>query len=110
VIGMGSDNKLLDAMGVRHTMVESSCCGMSGSFGFDPKHYDLSVKAAELSLLPALRGCGSDTTVVTNGFSCREQIAQLGDRQAVHIVEVMAEAIDRSEARTARSGGAEGAH
>ena len=110
VIGMGSDNKLLDAMGVRHTMVESSCCGMSGSFGFDPKHYDLSVKAAELSLLPALRGCGSDTTVVTNGFSCREQIAQLGDRQAVHIVEVMAEAIDRSEARTARSGGAKGAH
>jgi Fe-S oxidoreductase len=68
------------------------------------------VKAAELSLLPALRGCGSDTTVVTNGFSCREQIAQLGDRQAVHIVEVMAEAIDRSEARTARSDGAEGAH
>jgi len=110
VIGMGSDKKVLDAMGVRHTMVESSCCGMSGSFGFDPKHYDLSVKAAELSLLPALRGCGSDTTVVTNGFSCREQIAQLGDRQAVHIVEVMAEAIDRSEARTARSGGAEGAH
>ena len=110
VIGMGSDSKLLDAMGVRHTMVESSCCGMSGSFGFDPKHYDLSVKAAELSLLPALRGCGSDTMVVTNGFSCREQIAQLGDRQAVHIVEVMAEAIDRSEARTARSGGAEGAH
>ncbi len=110
VIGMGSDKKLLDAMGVRHTMVESSCCGMSGSFGFDPKHYDLSVKAAELSLLPALRGCGSDTMVVTNGFSCREQIAQLGDRQAVHIVEVMAEAIDRSEARTARSGGAEGAH
>jgi FAD/FMN-containing dehydrogenase/Fe-S oxidoreductase len=109
VIGMGPDSKVLDAMGVRHTMVESSCCGMSGSFGFDPKHYDLSVKAAELSLLPALRACGADTTVVSNGFSCREQIAQLGDRRAVHIVELMAEAIDRGEARTARSGVAEGA-
>jgi Fe-S oxidoreductase len=109
VIGMGSDNKVLDAMGVRHTMVESSCCGMSGSFGFDPKHYDLSVKAAELSLLPALRACGADTTVVSNGFSCREQIAQLGDRRAVHIVELMAEAIDRGEARAARSGTAGGA-
>jgi Fe-S oxidoreductase len=75
VIGMGADTKTLDAMGVRHEAIESSCCGMSGSFGFDPKHYDLSVKAAELSLLPALRSCAPDTVVVSNGYSCREQIA-----------------------------------
>ena len=105
VIGMGPDNKVLDAMGVRHTMVESSCCGMSGSFGFDPKHYDLSVKAAELSLLPALRACGPDTVVVSNGYSCREQIAQLGGRRATHIAELMADAIDAAAAGSASSAG-----
>ena len=105
VIGMGADNKVLDAMGVRHTMVDSSCCGMSGSFGFDPKHYALSVKAAELSLLPALRACGTDTTVVSNGFSCREQIAQLGDRRALHIAELLADAIDRAGHGAAGRGG-----
>ncbi|MCE2946403.1 MAG: FAD-binding oxidoreductase [Betaproteobacteria bacterium] len=105
VIGMGPDSRVLDAMGVRHSMIESSCCGMSGSFGFDPKHYDLSVKAAELSLLPALRACAPGTAVVSNGFSCREQIAQLGKRRALHVAELVAEAIDR-EARgdTGRSG------
>ncbi len=94
VIGMAADTKLLDAMGVQHKAIESSCCGMSGSFGFSPRHYDLSVKAAELTLLPALRACSADTVVISNGYSCREQIAQLGPQPAIHIAELIARALD----------------
>jgi FAD/FMN-containing dehydrogenase/Fe-S oxidoreductase len=93
VIGMAADFKLLDAIGMPHSMIDSSCCGMSGSFGFSPQHYDLSVKAAELSLLPALRACAEGTTVISNGYSCREQIAQLGGRKTRHVAEVVADAI-----------------
>ncbi|MBC7780447.1 MAG: FAD-binding oxidoreductase [Proteobacteria bacterium] len=98
VIGMAADVKTLDAMGVRHCAIASSCCGMSGSFGFDPRHYDLSVKAAELSLLPALRACSDETLVISNGYSCREQIAQLGARETMHIAEVVALGLERTRA------------
>jgi Fe-S oxidoreductase len=102
VIGMAADARVLDAMGVRHRAIESSCCGMSGSFGFDPRHYDLSVKAAELSLLPALRACGGETVVLANGYSCREQIAQLGKRRAAHIAELIAGGLEREQGGSRR--------
>ena len=56
-------------------VVESSCCGMAGSFGYDASHYDVSLRMAELSLLPAVRAAAQDTLIVADGTSCRHQIA-----------------------------------
>ena len=78
-------------------LVETSCCGMAGSFGYDASHYDVSVKMAELALLPAVRAAAPDTLIVTDGTSCRHQIADLtratGAREAVHAIRVLERAL-----------------
>ncbi len=62
----------------------AGCCGMAGSFGYDKDKFELSRQIAEQRLLPALRNCNSNTEVVAPGFSCRHQIKDFGDRNAVH--------------------------
>jgi FAD/FMN-containing dehydrogenase len=75
--------------------VASSCCGMAGSFGYEAAHYDVSMRMAELSLLPAVRAAGEGTLVVAGGTSCRHQIADaLPGRRALHAVRVAAAALD----------------
>ena len=54
--------------------IESSCCGMAGSFGYEAEHYEISMQMAELSLLPAVRAAKADTLIVADGTSCRHQI------------------------------------
>ncbi len=73
--------------------IESSCCGMAGAFGYEAKHYDVSMKMAELSLLPAIRKADSGTLVVADGTSCRHQIHDGAAREAVHVACVLARAI-----------------
>jgi FAD/FMN-containing dehydrogenase/Fe-S oxidoreductase len=73
--------------------IESSCCGMAGSFGYEAEHYETSIAMAELSLLPAVRQAGADTLVVADGTSCRHQIADGSDRQAVHVAQVLERAL-----------------
>ena len=72
--------------------VQSSCCGMAGSFGYSAEHYDVSMKMAEASLLPAVRAADDKTVVVADGTSCRHQIADGAARSAVHLVQVLASA------------------
>jgi FAD/FMN-containing dehydrogenase/Fe-S oxidoreductase len=71
------------------SLIESSCCGMAGSFGYEAAHHDASVRMAELSLLPAVRGAG-DAIIVADGTSCRHQIADGASRQALHVAQVLA--------------------
>ena len=82
---------------LRVDVVESSCCGMAGHFGYDAAHYDVSMQMAELSLLPALRGAPADTLIAADGTSCRHQIADglrdSGGREAVHVVRILARAL-----------------
>jgi Fe-S oxidoreductase len=66
---------------------------MAGPFGFESDKYAVSQMLGERMLLPAVRAAGPDTVVVTDGFSCREQIAQGTGRRAVHVAEVLAPAI-----------------
>ena len=73
--------------------IESSCCGMAGSFGYEAEHYEASIAMAELSLLPAVRKAGADELVVADGTSCRHQIADGTDRQAVHVAQVLERAL-----------------
>jgi Fe-S oxidoreductase len=74
-------------------VIESSCCGMAGSFGYEPAHYDVSMKMAEASLLPKVRSADSATLVVADGTSCRQQIQDGAKRQAVHVARVLEQAL-----------------
>jgi len=83
--------------GLDVTMIESSCCGMAGAFGYGTDHYDVSMRMAELSLLPAVRNAPDDTWIVADGTSCRHQIAdgtRHGQRRAAqHAITVLARAL-----------------
>jgi len=69
--------------------VESSCCGMAGSFGYDAEHYDTSMAMGELSLLPAVREADADCLIVADGTSCRHQIKDGASREAIHVARVL---------------------
>jgi Fe-S oxidoreductase len=90
VMGFGDEHKILDGLGLAVKIPESGCCGMAGSFGFEPgDHYDVSIACGERALLPAVRAAEAQTLIVANGFSCREQIAQTTNRRAVHLAQVL---------------------
>ncbi|MGF1506983.1 MAG: FAD-binding and (Fe-S)-binding domain-containing protein [Anaerolineae bacterium] len=77
--------------GTDATLIDSTCCGMAGSFGYEAEHYKVSVDAAALRLVPAIRAAGPDVLIAATGTSCREQIAHTTGRQAVHPVELAAD-------------------
>jgi FAD/FMN-containing dehydrogenase/Fe-S oxidoreductase len=83
--------------GLKVDVVESGCCGMAGSFGYDAAHYDVSLRMAELSLLPAVRAADAETLIVADGTSCRHQIADgtrgTAARTAEHVVRVLERAL-----------------
>ena len=91
---MGAVEKALRLVpGLEVSTVESSCCGMAGSFGYEAEHFEISMKMAEASLLPAVRKADADTLVVADGTSCRHQIADGAQRDAVHVARVLASAL-----------------
>jgi FAD/FMN-containing dehydrogenase/Fe-S oxidoreductase len=74
--------------GLKVSTVQTSCCGMAGSFGYEAEHYAISMKMGELTLLPAVRNA-SDAVVVADGTSCRQQIADGAAREAWHVARVL---------------------
>jgi Fe-S oxidoreductase len=79
--------------GLKVQTIETSCCGMAGSFGYEAEHYEVSMKMAELALLPAIRSASPKSLIVADGTSCRHQIADGADRTALHVARVLAEAL-----------------
>ena len=75
------------------SVIESSCCGMAGSFGYEAEHYEVSMKMAEASLLPAVRKASPGTLLVADGTSCRQQIAHGALREALHVARVLERAL-----------------
>jgi Fe-S oxidoreductase len=71
---------------VQYEEIDSGCCGMAGSFGYETKHYEVSKKMANRVLVPAIQS-KPDALVIANGFSCRHQIADFAGRTAVHLAE-----------------------
>jgi FAD/FMN-containing dehydrogenase/Fe-S oxidoreductase len=94
VLDFNCEETLLKKLDLDYTVLDSGCCGMAGAFGFEKAHYDVSIACGERVLLPAVRSAASDALIVTNGFSCREQISQTTDRRPVHIAQVLKMAID----------------
>jgi FAD/FMN-containing dehydrogenase/Fe-S oxidoreductase len=87
------EENLLRKMGAELHELTSGCCGMAGSFGFEKDKYDVSVQVGEHTLLPAVRRAGLSTPIVADGFSCREQVAQLTNRHPLHFAELLKLAI-----------------
>jgi len=75
-------------------LIESSCCGMAGAFGYQAETYDVSKAMAEQSLSPAVRTAPEGALVVADGTSCRHQIADFGGREALHVARVLEMALD----------------
>ena len=96
IMKMGDEEALLRKMGVELKTLDSGCCGMAGPFGFEKEKYAVSQAVGERVLLPAVRAAEADTIVLTDGFSCREQIVQATGRRAVHLAEVLAMALKQN--------------
>jgi hypothetical protein len=86
---MTAEESLLHRIGIDFQSPAPGCCGMAGSFGFDQNTYEVSAEIGELELLPAVRQAPADCLIIADGFSCREQIAQSTNRQALHLAEVL---------------------
>jgi Fe-S oxidoreductase len=103
VMKMDHEESLLKKMNVDYQMPDTGCCGMAGAFGFEKDHYDIANKCGERVLLPAVRNASEDVLIISDGFSCREQIAQSTERHALHLAEVMQMALHNEAAE--RDGG-----
>jgi Fe-S oxidoreductase len=88
--GPKKEIELLRQAGAAVDVIEAGCCGMAGPFGFEADKFEVSKTIASQGLLPAVQAAGPMTIVVADGFSCREQIIQLGYRRALHFAEVLA--------------------
>ncbi|MGB7308413.1 MAG: heterodisulfide reductase-related iron-sulfur binding cluster, partial [Candidatus Acidiferrales bacterium] len=97
IMRMKGEESLFKKMGLDYEVLDSGCCGMAGSFGFEEEKYDVSVRIGERVLLPAVRQAEASSLVVADGFSCREQIAQLTGREALHTAEVLSLALHDPE-------------
>jgi FAD/FMN-containing dehydrogenase/Fe-S oxidoreductase len=89
VMKVECDAELFDRLGLDFDIVDSGCCGMAGGFGFERDHYDVSIGCGERVLLPMVRRAAKETLIIADGFSCREQIRQMTDRQALHLAQVL---------------------
>jgi Fe-S oxidoreductase len=73
--------------------IDSGCCGMAGAFGYEKRHYDISMKIGERRLFPAVKTTSSGQRIVANGFSCRHQIEHATGKKAQHAIQILAEII-----------------
>jgi FAD/FMN-containing dehydrogenase/Fe-S oxidoreductase len=95
VLGMDAERELMRRAGMDAQVLDVGCCGLAGNFGFERGHFAVSMRCAELGLLPAVRDADPRAYVLADGFSCRMQIEHAGcGREAVHLAEALAAALD----------------
>jgi Fe-S oxidoreductase len=98
LFGMDSEMELLRRLGVDARRLDTGCCGMAGSFGFEAgEKYRVSMAIGELDVLPKVRQAEAAALVVADGFSCREQIRSATTRRALHVAEVARMALAENE-------------
>lgn len=95
VLRFKAESTILTGMGLAFQQLASGCCGMAGSFGYEREKYPISIAAGERVLLPAVRAASPQALIMTDGFSCRSQIAQETNRRALHLAEVLKMAMDQ---------------
>lgn len=98
IMHLEAEEQLLDKMQLEYQVLDSGCCGMAGSFGYEAgERYEVSVKSGERVLLPAVRGADVSTLIISDGFSCQGQIEQLSPRRALHIAQVLQLALQEGQ-------------
>ena len=103
IMRMVSEEALFEKMGLQYQLLDSGCCGMAGAFGLERgERYEVSIKAGERVLLPAVRKASPQTLIIADGFSCREQIAQMTERHALHTAQVIQMALHAEPDRPAQ--------
>jgi Fe-S oxidoreductase len=95
LVGTAPTVAALTWAGYEVSEVDSGCCGMAGSFGFEREHYDISVALGNRRLAPAVKAAGAETEVIAPGISCRQQIEHLAGRRARHPAEALRQALAR---------------
>lgn len=93
LVGMEATEAALGIAGYAASTIDSACCGMAGSFGFEAEHYDISEAMARRTLVPAVDAAPSDTAIAITGVSCRQQISHFSTREPQHVVEYLAAAL-----------------
>jgi FAD/FMN-containing dehydrogenase/Fe-S oxidoreductase len=89
IMTLTDEEQVLARLGVDAEVLDAGCCGLAGSFGYERgERYQVSIKAGERVLLPAVREAAKDTLIIADGFSCQEQIAHGTDRRALHLAQV----------------------
>jgi Fe-S oxidoreductase len=101
VLKFDNEQELLRRIGLDFQVLDSGCCGMAGSFGFEADKYEISRQIGERVLLPAVRAAAEDTLIIADGFSCFQQIQGLTRRTPLHIAEVLQMAIRQATASAA---------
>jgi FAD/FMN-containing dehydrogenase/Fe-S oxidoreductase len=91
--GVSATIAMLEAVGYDVKLIDSGCCGMAGAFGYETEHYDLSMDVGELGLFPAIRATGGETIIAAAGVSCQAQIQDGTQREAVHPIRLVDQAI-----------------
>jgi Fe-S oxidoreductase len=97
IMKLSDEESLLRKMGADLQSIDSGCCGMAGPFGFERDKYAVSQAVGERVLLPAVRNTPADALIVSDGFSCREQILQSTGRRAVHLAEALQLALQHKD-------------
>ena len=97
LVGTAPTVAVLKSAGFDVSEIDSGCCGMAGSFGFEKEHYDLSLTIGNRRLAPAVKAAGADVEIVAPGISCRQQIEHLTTRKAKHPAEVLWEAMSSEQ-------------
>ncbi len=87
--GPAQELALLRKAGAQVELINSTCCGMAGPFGFEKDKFEVSKAIANLDLLPAIEAADPLTVIVADGFSCREQISHLANRSSLHFAELL---------------------
>ena len=95
LVGTAPTVAALTWAGYEVSEVDSGCCGMAGSFGFEREHYDVSVALGNRRLAPAVKAAAPETEIVAPGISCRQQIEHLAGRRARHPAEALRQALAR---------------
>jgi Fe-S oxidoreductase len=95
VMGMDAEQRVYERMGLQFEVLDSGCCGLAGSFGFEKAHHEISLRIGEHKLMPMVREAAEDAIVIADGFSCKTQVEQMTDRRPLHTAQVIKMAIDR---------------
>ncbi len=95
ITGIEMTENVLSKVGYQVTTIQSACCGMAGSFGYEKEHYEISEAMAMRSLIPAVNAANLSTGIATTGVSCHQQIEQFSNRESLHAVQWLARALKK---------------